>query len=98
MAKKEQQLAKAKAWEAELRKRCKAMKPVCIGCTWSDEINDVLKKFEACLLVDGPSISVTLATPATDDVQKGESLLFTSPDAGSSTAMYVPEEGMVLIL
>lgn len=68
------------------------MKPVCVGCMWPDgnEINDVLRRFEACLLVDGPSISIS--TPIDDDIQTGETTSLQA-DTGYRPAMYVPEEG-----
>ncbi|KAK3731428.1 hypothetical protein QZH41_013615, partial [Actinostola sp. cb2023] len=91
--KKQQQLAKAKAWEAELTKKYRAKKPVCVGCLWSDDINQVLQRFEACLLVDGPSISISAPSSALDSSEylTGDA---TTPDTGCSTAMYVPEEAL----
>ena len=38
------QLAKAKAWEADMkRKKLEVLKPVCVGCLWSD-LGEVFKR------------------------------------------------------
>lgn len=91
--KREQQLEKAKAWEAEMKRKCKPMKPVTVGCLWSKEasFNLTLKKFSACLLVDDPihvesSNSNTGNNPSTMD------------SSNNSGALYVPDEAMPLLL
>ena len=51
-----QQLAKAKAWETEMKKKCKPQKPLIVGCLWHEDatMNTTLKQFAAVLLVDEP--------------------------------------------
>lgn len=95
--KKDQQLAKAKAWEAAMKRKCKPMKPVTLGCLWLGDatLNQTLKQFAACLLVDGP-INVESSSPAT--TSRGNEVVpvdTSSSSANTSGALYVPDEGNV---
>ena len=93
-SKKDQQLAKVKAWEAEMKRKCKPMKPVTVGCLWSEEAltNLTLAKFSACLLVDSPILDEIL----TANSQNTESLA-TSSNYNNTGALYVPDEGTFAI-
>lgn len=92
----EQQIqAKVKAWEAELKKKCKPMKPVSIGCLWfrTAEMNTVLKQFTALCLAECPvvigSSHMSGGEHGPSDAQEISS---TTPGCHPS-GMYVPEEG-----
>lgn len=93
--KKDQQLAKAKAWEAEMKRKCKPMKPVTVGCLWSEEAltNLILAKFSACLLVDSPILVESL----TANSQNTEPLA-TSSHYNNTGGLYVPDEAMPSLL
>ena len=90
--KKDQQLAKAKAWEAEIKRKCKPMKPVTVGCLWFDEasLNLTLKQFAACLLVDAP---VDVENPPAH--LKNIEVPVDSPSTANNGGLYVPDEGNV---
>ncbi len=92
--KKDQQLAKAKAWEAEMKRKCKPMKPVALGCLWLDDatLNLTLKQFAACLLVDGP-INVESSSSATSSRSNEMVPVEMSSSTNTSGALYVPDEG-----
>lgn len=80
----QRQLAKQKVWETEMKRQFKPMKPVAIGCIWSGEIPPILKRLEACHLVESRSIDPCM--PSKDN-QVPSSPIF------NATAMPVPEEG-----
>ena len=90
--KEDQQLAKAKAWEAEMKRKCKPMKPVTVGCLWLDEasLNLTLKQFAACLLVDAP---VDCENPTSH--LKNIEVPVDSPSTANNGGLYVPDEGNV---
>jgi translation initiation factor 2 gamma subunit (eIF-2gamma) len=57
-------------------------------------MNEILKQFEACILVDGPAIPIHSSSSAKLDSSlqtMGETI--TTPDSNYKAAMYVPEEG-----
>lgn len=89
--KKDQQQAKAKAWEAEMKRKCKPIKPVTVGCLWLEEasLNLTLKRFAACLLVDGPIHVESSSTSS----RNNEAFTVDSPNTSTSGALYVPDEG-----
>ena len=91
--KKDQQLAKAKAWEAEMKRKCKPLKPVTLGCLWLNDatLNQTLKQFGACLLTDGP-INVESSSTTSSRVNEVASA-DTPSSANTSGALYVPDEG-----
>lgn len=93
--KKDQQLAKAKAWEAEMKRKCKPMKPVALGCLWLNDatLNLILKQFAACLLVDGP-INVE-SSSATSSRSNEVVPVEMSSSTNTSGGLYVPDEGNV---
>ncbi|XP_078367625.1 uncharacterized protein LOC144651533 [Oculina patagonica] len=93
--KKDQQLAKAKAWEAEMKRKCKPMKPVALGCLWLDDatLNLTLKQFAACLLVDGP-INVESSSSASSSRSNEVVPVEMSSSTNTSGALYVPDEAM----
>lgn len=93
-SKKDQQLAKAKAWEAEMKRKCKPMKPLTVGCLWSEEAltNLTLAKFSACLLVDSPILVESL----TANSQNTEPLAMSS-HYNNTGGLYVPDEGTFAI-
>ena len=51
---------KCDLWEAESIRHSQPMKPICIGCVWegqdetAPERSELLKRFKAVLLTDGP--------------------------------------------
>ena len=90
--KKDQQLAKAKAWEAEMKRKCKPMKPVTLGCLWLEDaaLNLTLKQFAACLLIDEPiNVESSSTSSRSNEVVPGD----TSSSTSTSGALYVPDEG-----
>lgn len=93
--KKDQQLAKAKAWEAAMKRKCKPMKPVTLGCLWLEDaaLNLTLKQFAACLLVDEPiNVESSSSTSSrSNEVVPSDTFSSTS----TSGALYVPDEGNV---
>lgn len=93
--KEDQQLAKAKAWEAEMKRKCKPMKPVTVGCLWLDEasLNLTLKQFAACLLVDAP---VCCENPSSH--LKNIEVPVDSPSTANNGGLYVPDEGNVSLI
>ncbi|XP_031569059.1 uncharacterized protein LOC116303626 [Actinia tenebrosa] len=97
-SKEQQQLAKVKAWEAELKRKCKAKKPVCIGCVWPDDknIHEMLQQFEACVLIDEPTIAIRTTSSASADScsQSMRENSTATPDSVNKSGMYVPEEAM----
>ena len=94
--KKDQQLAKAKAWEAEMKRKCKPIKPVTVGCLWLEEalLNLTLKRFAACLLVDGP---IQVESSSTSS-RNNEAPIGDSPNTSNSGALYVPDEGNCVVI
>ena len=93
--KKDQQLAKAKAWETEMKRKCKPMKSVTLGCLWLEDaaLNLTLQQFAACLLVDQPiNVESSSSTSSrNNDVVHSD----TSSSTSASGALYVPDEGNV---
>lgn len=90
--KRDQQLAKAKAWEAAMKRKCKPMKPISLGCLWLEEaeVSVVLKQFAACLLVDGPINIESLSTNS-----KSADFSVDTPSSGNTSgALYVPDKAM----
>lgn len=91
--KRDQQLAKAKAWEAAMKRKCKPMKPISLGCLWLEEaeVSVVLKQFAACLLVDGPINIESLSTNS-----KSADFSVDTPSSGNTSgALYVPDKGNI---
>lgn len=70
------------------------MKPVTVGCLWSEEAltNLILAKFSACLLVDSPILVESL----TANSQNTEPLA-TSSHYNNTGGLYVPDEGTFAI-
>lgn len=72
-SRKQKQLANAKAWEAEFRRKCQPLRPIKIGCIWRLRATDdadvvskdeqLLDQFSAISLVELP-ISVETVTSA----------------------------------
>ena len=91
------QLAKQKAWETEMKRQFKPMKPVAIGCIWSGEIPSMLKKLEACCLVPGsiePVVKNQMCDLQPNSPCSTTIAAVTSPMTYCNTAMPVPEEGL----
>ena len=80
----ERHLAKQKTWEAELKRQCKPMKRIAIGCIWDDgEIPTILRQLEACCLRAEGNI----------DPDYQEPVVATSPNTTAHSNTAVPEEG-----
>lgn len=79
-----------------MKRKCKPMKPVTLGCLWLEDatLNLTLKQFAACLLVDGP-INVESSTSTSSRSNEVVPLDTSSSSASSSGALYVPDEGNV---
>lgn len=67
-----------------MKRQFKPMKPVAIGCVWSGEMPSILKRLEACRLVESRSIDPCV--PSKDNQVHGSPIF-------NATAMTVPEEG-----
>ncbi|XP_048583932.1 uncharacterized protein LOC116615698 [Nematostella vectensis] len=89
--KQQQQLAKAKAWEAELKKKFKPLRPIAVGCCWGEDAlsHELLQRFEAITLVYDSSIMGTDCGDQAEDFT-GRS----TPDSVHPAAMVVPEEAI----
>lgn len=88
----DQQLAKAKAWEAAMKRKCKPMKPISLGCLWFEEaeVNVMLKQFAACLFVE-ESINIESLSA---NSRSAEFSVDAPSNGNTSGALYVPEEAM----
>jgi len=78
-----------------MKRKCKPMKPVTLGCLWLEDaaLNLTLKQFAACLLVDEPiNVESSSSTSSrSNEVVPGDTFSSTS----TSGALYVPDEGNV---
>ena len=105
-ARKQKQLAKAKAWEAEFSRKCQQLKPKLVGPVWcttrpageeSERTKDeaFLRQFEAVSLVEGP-ISIGEPSSSSSSVsvtQTGGTVVAHGNAVGDGTKRAVPEEG-----
>lgn len=60
-------------------------------------MNEMLQQFEACILVDVPSIAIhtTNSSTSVDSSQSMNEITSATPDSVYKGGMYVPEEGML---
>ncbi|EDO37232.1 predicted protein [Nematostella vectensis] len=81
----------SQAWEAELKKKFKPLRPIAVGCCWGEDAlsHELLQRFEAITLVYDSSI---MGTDCGDQAEEfaGRS----TPDSVHPAAMVVPEEAI----
>lgn len=63
---KARQLVKAKAFEAEMKRKTEFLKPIVIGCCWlqeeasNDPAYSVLKNFQVCVMLEVPEKAILI--------------------------------------
>ena len=76
-----------------MKRKCKPMKPVTLGCLWLEDaaLNLMLKQFAACLLVDGPISIENLSSMS----NRSADVSVDTSSGNTSGALYVPDEGNI---